>query len=119
MRSARGLSLGFLELVCPFFPRHRNAEAPAPSVVHVMKLMVGGRPNSMLVLSVVTLLAKTGSGPQTTSICSIRHCFHLPHLKLLDEAPKARRAAAMGAASRARLIMCIVQSCEPERKNEK
>ena len=51
MRSARGLSLGFLELVCPFFPRHRNAEAPAPGVVHVMKL-VGGRPNSMLVLSV-------------------------------------------------------------------
>ena len=56
--------LGFLELVCPFFPRHRNAEAPGPGVVHVMKL-VGGCPNSMLVLSFVNRLATVG--PQTTS----------------------------------------------------
>ena len=58
--------LGFLELVCPFFPRHRNAEAPGPGVVHrdVMKL-VGECPNSMLVLSFVNQLAT--AGPQTTS----------------------------------------------------
>ena len=69
----------------------------------------------MLVLSVVTWLAT--AGPQTASAYYICHSGHLPHLKLLAEAPKARRAAAMGAASRAR-IMCIVQSCEPEQKKK-
>ena len=77
--------------------------------MHVMKL-VGGRPNSMLVLSVVTWLAT--AGPQTASAYYI---CHSGHLKLLAEAPKARRAAAMGVASCA-CIMCIVQACEPERK---
>ena len=51
----------------------------------------------MLVLSVVTWLAT--AGPQTASAYYICHSGHLPHLKLLAEAPKARRAAAMGAAS--------------------